>query len=68
MTLNSSQTFTPAPNGLIFLMADFASSGVHRPTQGVEYLPILIAPALLQAPLTASSSKCLQLLKTINRK
>lgn len=53
MTLNSSQTFTPAPNGLIFLMADFASSGVHRPTQGVEYLPILIAPALLQALLTA---------------
>ena len=53
MTLNSSQTLTPAPNGLIFLMANFASPSVHRPTQGVEPLPILIAPALLQAPLTA---------------
>ena len=43
----------PSPKRFNFLMADFASSGVHRPTQGVEYLPILIAPALLQAPLTA---------------
>lgn len=53
MTLNSSQTLTPDPNGLIFLMADSASPDVHRPKQSLKPSPILIAPALLQAPLTA---------------
>lgn len=53
MTLNSSQTLTQDPNGLIFLMADFASPDVCRPMQRLKPSPILIAPALLQAPLTA---------------
>lgn len=52
MTLNSSQTLTPDPNGLIFLMADSASPDVHRPKQSLKPSPMLIAPALLQAPLT----------------
>lgn len=53
MTLNSSQTLTQAPNGLIFLTADFASPDVHRPMWSLKPSPVLIAPALLQAPLTA---------------
>ena len=34
-------------------MANFASPDVHRPMQTLKPSPILIAPALLQAPLTA---------------
>lgn len=45
---------TPSPKRFNFFNGwTLPLPGVHRPTQGVEYLPILIAPALLQAPLTA---------------
>lgn len=53
MTLNSSQTLSQDLNGLIFLNGCLCLSDVHRPMQSLKPSPILIAPALLQAPLTA---------------